>query len=260
MVLNATGIAAGWKVESMPQPRIMGDLILLPDGRVLVVNGAQTGVAGYGNVGNQIGQSNADNPAFTPAIYDPSAAAGSRFSQANIPASTIPRLYHSTASLTPNGSIILAGSNPNADVSTVKYQTEYRVEFYSPPYLSQPRPTYTGLPATINYGVTFTLAVSLPSTAESVTVSLMDLGFETHAVHMDQRLVQLVATLSSDKKSLVVTAPPSNTIYPPGPAFLYVVTDAGVPSFGHKTIVGTGASPPVDEAAIANMLANTSGP
>ena len=46
MVLNTAGIAAGWQVESMPQARIMPDAILLPDGRVLLVNGAQTGVAG----------------------------------------------------------------------------------------------------------------------------------------------------------------------------------------------------------------------
>lgn len=51
MVLNAAGIAAGWQVETMPQPRIMVDAILLPDGRVFLVNGAQTGVAGYQNVG-----------------------------------------------------------------------------------------------------------------------------------------------------------------------------------------------------------------
>lgn len=50
MVLDAEGIAAGWEVESMPQSRIMPEAILLPDGRVLIVNGAQTGVAGYGNV------------------------------------------------------------------------------------------------------------------------------------------------------------------------------------------------------------------
>lgn len=50
MVLNAAGIAGGWKVESMPQNRVMPDAVLLPDGRVLIVNGAQTGVAGYGNV------------------------------------------------------------------------------------------------------------------------------------------------------------------------------------------------------------------
>ncbi|KAJ7125749.1 glyoxal oxidase N-terminus-domain-containing protein [Mycena crocata] len=260
MVLNAAGIAAGWKVETMPQARIMVDMILLPDGRVMLVNGARTGVAGYGNVGNQVGQSNADNPAFTPVIYDPAAPAGSRFSSAGLVASTIPRLYHATASLTPNGTVMLAGSNPNNDVTTVKYPTEYRkvLEFYSPPYMNVARPSYTGLPAAINYNVSFNLAVTLPANTVNVTVALMDLGFATHGVHMDQRLVQLVSTLSSDKKTLTVKAPPSNTIYPPGPAFLYVVTDTGAPSFGHKTIVGTGASPPVDQAAIANMLSKTS--
>ncbi|KAJ7065518.1 glyoxal oxidase N-terminus-domain-containing protein [Mycena amicta] len=257
MVLNTAGIAAGWKVESMPQGRIMVDMVLLPDGRVMLVNGATTGVAGYGNVGNQVGQSNADNPAFTPLIYDPAAPAGSRFSSAGLVASTIPRLYHSTASLTPNGTIMLAGSNPNNDVTTVKYPTEYRLEFYSPPYMNVARPSYTGLPATINYGVTFNLAVTLPTNTVNVTVALMDLGFATHGVHMDQRLVYLTSTLSADKKTLTVHAPPSAPIYPPGPAYLYVVTNTGAPSFGHKTLVGTGASPPVDKAAIANLLKTT---
>ncbi|KAL0958387.1 hypothetical protein HGRIS_000529 [Hohenbuehelia grisea] len=260
LVLTTAGIAAGWKVETMPQRRVMVELVLLPDGRVLFTNGAQSGVAGYGNVGDQVGQSNADNPAFTPVVYDPNAAAGSRFSSAGIPASTIPRLYHSTATLTPNGSVLLTGSNPNNDVTTVKYPTEYRMEFYSPPYMFQPRPTYIGLPATINYGVKFNLSVTLPSTATSVKVSLIDLGFTTHGVHMDQRLLELVAVLSADKKTLTVTAPSSAALYPRGPAYLYVVTNEGVPSFGHKTLIGTGASPPVDQAAIANMLSRTNGP
>uniref|UniRef100_A0A0W0F0Z7 Copper radical oxidase n=1 Tax=Moniliophthora roreri TaxID=221103 RepID=A0A0W0F0Z7_MONRR len=260
MILDSAGIAAGWKAESMPVPRVMPELILLPDSRVLIVNGAQSGVAGYGNVGNQIGQSNADHPAFTPVIYDPAAPAGSRFSSSGIPASTIPRMYHSTATLTPNGTVMLAGSNPNNDVTTRNYPTEYRVEFYSPPYLSQPRPTYTGLPATVNFGSTFTLSVTLPSGVNGASVWAMDLGFATHGVHMDTRAVKLVSTLSSDKRTLTVTGPPNGRIYPPGPAFIYVVTDAGVPSFGHKTIIGTGASPPVDQGAIDNMLRSTSGP
>jgi hypothetical protein len=55
MVLNTAGIAAGWAVESMPQARVMPNAILLPDGRVLLVNGAQTGVAGYQNARDHIG-------------------------------------------------------------------------------------------------------------------------------------------------------------------------------------------------------------
>jgi hypothetical protein len=50
LVLTEEGIAAGWQVEEMPEPRIMLDMILLPDKRILIVNGAQTGVAGYGHV------------------------------------------------------------------------------------------------------------------------------------------------------------------------------------------------------------------
>lgn len=53
LVLTTAGIAAGWKVERMPQTRIFVELVLLPDGRVLLVNGARTGVAGYGNVSDR---------------------------------------------------------------------------------------------------------------------------------------------------------------------------------------------------------------
>ncbi len=56
LVLTTAGIAAGWKVESMPQARVMPELVLLPDGRVFIVNGAQTGVAGYGNVSESLGR------------------------------------------------------------------------------------------------------------------------------------------------------------------------------------------------------------
>ncbi|KAK7449222.1 hypothetical protein VKT23_013367 [Stygiomarasmius scandens] len=258
MVLTEPGIAAGWKIETMPQPRVMPELILLPDERILIINGAQTGVAGYGNVGDQIGSSNADHPAFSPVLYNPNAPAGSRFSATNI-SSTIPRIYHSTASLTPNGTILVAGCNPNAGVQTRKYQTEYRFEYFSPPYMLQSRPTYTGLPATVDYNAVFELSVDFPFDLLDITPSvvLIDLGFATHGVHMDQRLVKLESVLSLDRKTLTVTGPPSPRHYPPGPAYLYIVTGKGVPSFGHKTLIGTGATPPVDEGAIANLLRTT---
>lgn len=50
MTLTTTGIAAGWQVESLPEARVMGEGVLLPDGRVLIINGAKTGVAGYGEL------------------------------------------------------------------------------------------------------------------------------------------------------------------------------------------------------------------
>ncbi|EEB97773.1 hypothetical protein MPER_02839 [Moniliophthora perniciosa FA553] len=110
--------------------------------------------------------------------------------------------------------------------------------------MAQPRPIYTELPATVDFGSTFTLSVTLPSGVRDVSVWAMDLGFATHGVHMDTRAVKLSSILLpggilTDKRTILVT---------------------GVPSFGHKTIIGTGASPPVDQAAIDNMLRSTSGP
>ena len=143
MVLNDQGIAAGWQVEQMPQARIMPDAVLLPTGEIVIVNGGGTGISGYGNVVSQVGTSNADNPVLTPVIYDPTAALGQRFSMEGIPASSIPRLYHSVATLTPSGHVMIAGSNPNLDRSEMKYGTEYRVEWLGPPYMSQNRPQIT---------------------------------------------------------------------------------------------------------------------
>lgn len=75
----------------------MPDGILLPDGKVLILNGAASGTAGYGNVQNQVGLSNADNPVYQPLLYNPEAPAGKRFSSEGLPTSNIPRMYHSVA-------------------------------------------------------------------------------------------------------------------------------------------------------------------
>ena len=72
----------------------------------------------------------------------------------------------------------------------------------------------------------------------------MDLGFTTHATHSQGRLVWLVATLSSDAKTLTITAPPSGKIYPPGVGWLYLTVN-GVVSAGTQIMVGSGGNPPV---------------
>lgn len=124
----------------------MGNFILLPTGKIFLVNGVATGTAGYGNdvrilLRNQsywvvdrlafqqswaVGQSYAKDPILQPLMYDPEAPKGSRFSSAGLSASTIGRLYHSSATLLPDGSIFISGSNPNADVTS-----EYRWPFSS---------------------------------------------------------------------------------------------------------------------------------
>lgn len=164
IILTEEGIKTGWTVEQMPQARVMPDAVLLPTGQVLIVNGGKSGIAGYGNVRQQVGTSNADNPVLTPVLYDPNAKGGSRFSSNGLPTSPIPRLYHSVATLTPRGNIMIAGSNPNLDRSEVRYGTEYRVEWLNPPYMSQQRPMILQSPRIIGFGEAFELQVSIPRT------------------------------------------------------------------------------------------------
>ncbi|KAG1877743.1 putative copper radical oxidase [Suillus subalutaceus] len=240
LLLTDQGIAAGWVVEQMPEARHMPDAVLLPTGEVLIVNGARTGISGYGNVIDQVGQSNADHPVLTPVLYDPTAPAGRRFSSEGMTSSAIPRMYHSVATLTPNGDIMVAGSNPNLDRSEVKYGTGNR-------------------PLALLYGQNLTLSVKFPPStdkAPNIKVALMDLGFVTHAVHANSRLVYLSSSLFSDGHSLQITGPPRPAVYPPGPGWIYVVVD-GVPSVGFQVMIGNGDGPPVDHTAWDNLLKMT---
>lgn len=62
ITLTPEGIQKGWIVERMPEGRMMPEMILMPNGKVLIINGAQTGYAALDAVGDTIGNSNADHP------------------------------------------------------------------------------------------------------------------------------------------------------------------------------------------------------
>lgn len=80
-----------------------------------------------------------------------------------LPESSIPRMYHSTATLTPKGDIMIAGSNPNLDRSEMVYGTEYRVEWLGPPYMTTERPVVESVPHTMGYGERLKIHVKIPS-------------------------------------------------------------------------------------------------
>ncbi|KAJ6525710.1 putative copper radical oxidase [Mycena capillaripes] len=258
MILTEAGIATGWEIEEMPEARLMPDAVMLPTGEIVLVNGAGSGISGYGNVRDQVGASNADQPVLTPVLYTPSASRGGRFSSFGMPTSQIPRLYHSVATLTPSGTVMIAGSNPNLDRSEIKYGTEYRVEWLSPPYMAKVRPLIKDGPKQLEFGKTTLLKIQIPSKSEvqDIKVPLMDFGYVTHAVHANSRLVYLDATLSDDGTELTITGPPNEMVYPPGPGWLFVVVN-GVPSTALHLMIGDGENPKVDKEALKNVLENT---
>ena len=126
--------------DDLPEGRTMANFIMLPDQTMFLCNGALMGTAGYGNDTWSIGESYADKPVYNPWIYDPSKPKGSRFTNEGLSSSTIARMYHSTATLLPDGSVMVAGSSPHADVVLqTTYPTEYRIERFYPWYYSKTR-------------------------------------------------------------------------------------------------------------------------
>ena len=65
MTLTPKGIKKGWEIERMLEPRMMPEMILMPNGEVVIINGAQTGYSGYASVRDPVGNnSNSDYPAY----------------------------------------------------------------------------------------------------------------------------------------------------------------------------------------------------
>ncbi|PPQ85496.1 hypothetical protein CVT25_006576 [Psilocybe cyanescens] len=252
LVVTPEGIKKGWQIEHLLEPRIMPEMILMPNGQVLITNGAKSGYAAVAAVGDPVGGSNADHPVFTPSLYNPNAPLGRRISNAGLPTTDIARMYHSTATLTPSGNIMIAGSNPNAQVvNGTEFHTEFRVQFLNPPFMSVARPTLNKVPTKIQFNEKFTIGVSIPNNlkASSIQVALMDLGFSSHAFHAGQKLVFMDATLSRDRRSLTITSPPNNRIFSPGPAFIFLTVD-DVTSEGSRLMIGNGLPPPVQDQGI----------
>ncbi|WVF65591.1 hypothetical protein IAT40_000321 [Kwoniella sp. CBS 6097] len=234
--------------------RSMGNFINLPDGRLFYVNGAHLGTAGYGTEDWVIGQSYADQPIYQSWYFDPRKPSGQRWSKAGV--SSIPRMYHSTASLLPDGTVIVSGSNPNADYvdqttnPNYKYFTQYQVEIFYPDYHDSPKPNPTGMPTKLTYGgdpfdITFTLSDLLNNTLNinATRAVIIRTGFSTHTMNMGQRHVELQTsyTTNDDGGAVLHVAQmePNPAILAPGPALFFVVVN-GIPSNASWINIGDG--------------------
>ena len=195
----------------MAQARVEMQATILPNGKVLVD-------AGSGE------DENAATASLKAEIYDP---ATNTFSSAG--SNAFPRLYHNTQLLLPDGTVVLAGGNPDQGPAPPAF--EPHIEIYTPAYLfnadgsAATRPTITNTPATLTYGVPFT--VQTPN-KDIASVVLMRPGSNTHSFDMDQRYVGL--SFRAANGSLTVAGPPNSNIAPLGYYMLFIVNSAGTPS------------------------------
>ncbi|KAG6646424.1 aldehyde oxidase GLOX [Carya illinoinensis] len=231
--LNVSQEDPNWVMEDMPMARVMNDMLLLPTGDVLIINGAELGTAGW---------ENGADPAKAPIVYRPSEASNWRFSVMN--SSQRPRLYHSSAVLLPDGRVLVGGSNPHVyyNFTGVEFPTDLSLEAFSPPYLAAGytpvRPTIlTSLNEVLGYGDNFSVKFTVPDylTDKVLSVRIIAPSFTTHSFSMNQRMVVLklmeVCRLTSDTYDVTVMGPSTAEIAPPGYYMLFVV-HAGIPSSG----------------------------
>ncbi|KAG2676011.1 hypothetical protein I3760_12G032300 [Carya illinoinensis] len=230
-----TGNKHKWNMENMPGPRLLNDMLVLPTGHVLIINGAKRGCAGWNN---------ARNASLQPYLYTPHQKLGRRFSV--LKATRIPRMYHSSAILLPDGRVLVAGSNPNNRYTfrNVAYPTELRLQAFVPHYMDRQYHHYRPQNVTINYapgknygvkhGEEFGVGFWLDrKPSKDLEFNVYAPPFTTHSISMNQRMLKLrcrtMVTVGGGRINALVEAPPSPDVAPSGYYMLTVVNN-GTPS------------------------------
>jgi hypothetical protein len=188
--------------------------IILPNGKLVIFGGTA--------VGNT-------SPVYVPEMFDPITE-----SWQSLAAASVPRWYHQSTVLLPDGRVWTAGGTEASNIE------ENRTEIFSPDYLFiGPRPTIASSPIVGDYGNSITIITPDADTISSV--SLVRLMATTHHYDANQRLIWLqIVTRSSN--SLTVSAPINANTAPPGYYMIFILNGSGVPSVA-KIIRIPGSSP-----------------
>jgi hypothetical protein len=216
---------------SMSHPRQYLNATILADGTVLATGGT---------LGGTVVATDLSNAVLPSEIWNP--ATGVWTTVASLPHQ---RLYHSTATLLPDGRVLTAGGITGFSSTVFK-----DAEFYSPPYLfNGPQPVIASAPTNVTYGQTF--SVVTPDAANIAKVNWIRLSSSTHAFNMNQRFMHVSFSQSVDGSGLTVTAPSNPNICPPGHYLMFILNNSGVPSVAsivQITSASTGTPTPTPSA------------
>ena len=194
---------------------------ILADGKVVAIGGSE--------VKNEMTGVN-----YSAEIWNPSTGQWTRGANGNRA-----RLYHSTALLLPDASVMVAGGGSPGP------QSNDNIEIYYPPYLFggsggwAARPSIDSAPTNVDIGQIF--AVDLNGSQSIQRVTLVKTGSVTHGVNLDQRFVELTFQQSGNR--LTVHAPTRAADAPPGYYLMFAINQAGTPSIGHIARIGVAGAP-----------------
>ncbi|GGK06966.1 hypothetical protein GCM10010123_40910 [Pilimelia anulata] len=192
--------------------------VILPDGQVFETGGALH---------------NRADPVFEASMYNP---ATDRFN-AGMAHDPVPRGYHSSAFLLPDGRVMAVGDNPGDGTF------DNRISVYSPWYMfERDRPRITGV-ATSTWPVGSRQRISVAAGDDVSEVALIRPAAVTHSSDPNQRyVVAPIARRTGNSIDVDLTANPN--IAPPGWYMLVVSDDRGVPSEARWVRVSAPAAAP----------------
>ena len=136
----------------------------------------------------------------------------------------------STALLLPDARILSVGGGQPAATGL---QDDFTAEIFTPPYLFKldgtlaTRPAITSAPTEVSYGQAFT--VETPAASTITRATWIRLSSVTHATNMNQRMNNLTFAVSG-ASSILVNAPATANVAPPGHYMLFLIDANGVPS------------------------------
>lgn len=204
---------AARSAEANGRLRLNSNIVLLASGDVLVTGGVE-----------DAGQDGT-------AVHQPELLArgpgGWGWDAGAFAAATVPRNYHSTALLMPDGRVFTGGGSVDSAQGGPAVR-RLEIEIYEPWYVCRPRPRIVGSPLTVRSGQR--LVVDARGPGPIARLALVRCGSTTHGFNSDQRYVGLVPDeIAAGRYAARVPAP---AVAVPGYYLLYAVTDEGVPSAG----------------------------
>ena len=216
---------------------------LLADGTVLVTGGMQS--------------ASDTQPAEAGAVYatelwTPPTNAAPDGMWTTLNSMSVPRLYHSTAVLLPDATVLSVGGGQGGNFPD---HPDYQI--FTPPYLCRgyERPQISAAPLAVAYGQSFTL--TRPSTGQSAgRVTLVRLSSVTHSFNMNQRFLELTPISYTDTQ-INLTAPSDRNLCPPGHYMLFLIDANGTPS--QASIIAINTTACTSNLSIAQALVSDSG-
>jgi len=199
--LIPTGTLTGGTPETSTQGKMYVSAVILPNGQVFETGG---------------GLHNRADPVYEASMYNPQT---NTFTP-GMATDPVPRTYHSSAFLLPDGRVMAIGNNPGDG------SFDMRISVYSPPYLfNGARPQITSVATNQwSYGATENITTNSPI----VSAELIRPEAVTHSSDPNQRYVALPLTVNGSNIGLNVTTNPN--IAPPGWYMLFVTNASGIPS------------------------------